>query len=80
MERGCRRSGLAAKAATQGTASTSNDQNADCVAFTRQELDEAFVLDVRVVVTIADSRHVAEDAQDDSLLAIAYRRHGGKPH
>ncbi|WP_321867485.1 hypothetical protein [Paraburkholderia tropica] len=72
--------GLAAKAAAQAAASTSENSNEDCVALARQRLDEAFAIDVRVVVTIDEARHVGGDAQDNPLLATAHRRQGSKLH
>lgn len=72
--------GLAAKAAAQAAASTSENVKEDCIALARQRLDEAFAIDVRVVVTIDEAGHVGDDAQENPLLATAHRRQGSKLH
>ncbi|MBB2984258.1 hypothetical protein FHX57_007388 [Paraburkholderia tropica] len=72
--------GLAAKAAAQAAESSGGKANEDCVAIARQRLDDAFALDVRVIVTIAESEPARGDVQDNPLLATARRRHGGRLH
>ena len=72
--------GLAAKAAANAAASTSENASEDCVAIAHQRLEEAFATEVRVVLTIAGSERISEDLQDNPLLATAHRRHGGRLH
>ncbi len=72
--------GLAARAAAQTATSAGADGGKDCVSIARQQLMEAFEIDVRVIVTTNQSEGAGEEADDNPLLATALRRHGSKLH
>ncbi|WP_322047325.1 hypothetical protein [Paraburkholderia sp. J67] len=72
--------GLAARATAQTAASAQKSPGEDYVSIARQQLIEAFEVDVRVIVTTSPSDDVGEEADDNPLLATALRRHGSKLH
>lgn len=72
--------GLAAKASAQAAAAAGEDTEPDCVAHARRRLEEAFGLEIHVLVADTAAASLESATGESALLATSRRRHMHKHH